>query len=263
VGPADIERWQDISRKMFVPFHDDGIISQFEGYEHLDELDWDHYRDEYGDIHRLDRILEAENDDPNRYKLSKQADVLMLFYLLSADELRELFERLGYDLTPEMIPRNVDYYTSRSSHGSTLSSVVHAWVLARAERSHALEHYERALAADIADIQGGTTPEGIHLAAMCGSIDLLQGCFAGMEARGERLLFNPYWPESLGELCFRIQYRDIPLDVRVAADGVRVTAGADAGRSIEIGCRDEYVELEAGATIEFGRCITPREDGST
>ena len=26
---------------MFVPFHDDGIISQFEGYEDLEELDWD------------------------------------------------------------------------------------------------------------------------------------------------------------------------------------------------------------------------------
>ena len=38
---------------------------------------------QYGDIHRLDRILEAEGDTTNRYKLSKQADVLMLFYLFS------------------------------------------------------------------------------------------------------------------------------------------------------------------------------------
>jgi trehalose/maltose hydrolase-like predicted phosphorylase len=71
-----------------VPFHDDGIISQFEGYDELEEFDWDGYREKYGDIHRLDRILEAEGDTPNRYKVSKQADVLMLFYLFSADELR-------------------------------------------------------------------------------------------------------------------------------------------------------------------------------
>ena len=31
----EIERWDDISRRMYVPFHDDGIISQFEGYERL------------------------------------------------------------------------------------------------------------------------------------------------------------------------------------------------------------------------------------
>ena len=76
---------------MFVPFHAGGIISQFEGYDDLKELDWEDYHARYGDISRLDRILEAENDTTNRYKVSKQADVLMLFYLLSAEELAALF----------------------------------------------------------------------------------------------------------------------------------------------------------------------------
>ena len=87
-----------MSRRMFVPFHDDGIISQFEGYEDLEELDWDAYRAKYGNIQRLDRILRAEGDDPNRYKVAKQADTVMLFFLFSDDELRRLFERLGYEL---------------------------------------------------------------------------------------------------------------------------------------------------------------------
>ena len=85
----ELNRWEDLSRRIFVPFHD-GIISQFEGYEDLEELDWKSYRNRYGDIGRLDRILEAEGDTPNRYRLSKQADVLMLFYLLSPGELTEL-----------------------------------------------------------------------------------------------------------------------------------------------------------------------------
>ena len=46
-----------MSRRMFVPFFADGIISQFEGYEDLEELDWDAYRAKYGNIQRLDRIL--------------------------------------------------------------------------------------------------------------------------------------------------------------------------------------------------------------
>jgi hypothetical protein len=111
--------------------HADGIISQFEGYDALEEFDWDGYRERYGDIHRLDRILEAEGDTPNRYKVSKQADVLMLFYLFSADELALLFEQLGYPFDHETIPKNVEYYLARTSHGSTLSQVVHSWVLAR------------------------------------------------------------------------------------------------------------------------------------
>src|SRR5690606_39383052 len=75
----EITRFEDVARKMYVPFHD-GVISQFDGYAALAELGWAGSRERYGDIRRLDRILEAEGDTPNRYKASKQADVLMLFY---------------------------------------------------------------------------------------------------------------------------------------------------------------------------------------
>ncbi len=96
LSAKETARWQDISRRMFVPFHDYGIISQFEGYEKLREFDWQDYRTRYGNIQRLDLILEAEGDSVNRYQASKQADVLMLFYLFSAAELKELFTRLDY-----------------------------------------------------------------------------------------------------------------------------------------------------------------------
>ncbi|MCA1795195.1 MAG: hypothetical protein LC660_15240, partial [Desulfobacteraceae bacterium] len=46
-------------------------------------MDWDKYREKYPNIQRMDRILEAEGDSPNNYKITKQADVLMLFYLFS------------------------------------------------------------------------------------------------------------------------------------------------------------------------------------
>jgi trehalose/maltose hydrolase-like predicted phosphorylase len=55
----ELKHWDEVSRRMFVPFHD-GIISQFEGYGDLAELDWDRLRRQYGNIQRLDRILEAE-----------------------------------------------------------------------------------------------------------------------------------------------------------------------------------------------------------
>ena len=84
----------------------------------------------YGNIQRLDRILRAEGDDPNRYKLAKQADTVMLFFLFSEDELRRLFERLGYEYAADTARKTIDYYDRRTSHGSTLSFVAHAGVLA-------------------------------------------------------------------------------------------------------------------------------------
>lgn len=175
----------------------------------------------------------------------------MLFYLFSADELGELFHRLGYRLEHDTIPRTIDYYLARTSHGSTLSAVVHAWVLARANRERALEFFGRALRSDITDIQGGTTPEGIHLAAMAGSFDLLQRCFSGLETRQDRLQLNPLWPKSLGVLELAIHYREHPLRLRISGSRVDVAAEEGLQRPVEVACHGEVAWLEPGSTVRF------------
>jgi alpha,alpha-trehalase len=246
----ELAHWDHVSRRMFVPFHD-GVISQFEGYGKLAELDWDAYRKRYGNIQRLDRILEAEDDDVNRYKASKQADALMLLYLLSSDELRELLDRLDYRFGPDQIPKMVDYYMARTSHGSTLSGVVHAWVLARANRDRAMEFFQQVLKSDVADIQGGTTSEGIHLAAMAGSVDLVQRCFTGLETRGNRIVLSPNWPESLGALGFPIHYRGYHMHVRVSGKGAEVSVDPRDLPPVAIECRGRVETLAPGCTIRF------------
>ncbi|TYQ02950.1 UNVERIFIED_ORG: glycosyl hydrolase family 65 [Nocardia globerula] len=247
---VEIDRWRDITAHMFVPFHDQ-VISQFEGYADLPELNWEEYRRRYSDIQRLDRILEAEGDDVNCYKASKQADVMMLFYLLSSDELRFILGGLGYEFAGDAIPRTIDYYMARTSHGSTLSGVVHSWVLARANRDRAMEFFDLALKSDIADIQGGTTAEGIHLAAMAGSVDLLQRCFTGLETRGDRLIFSPHWPEQLGTLEFPIFYRGHRLRLCINRKVVQVSAAAGTQPPIEVECRGQVVQLHPGATVQL------------
>lgn len=252
LGLTDVElqRWDHVSRRMFVPFHD-SVISQFEGYETLAELDWESYRQRYGNIQRLDRILEAETDDVNRYKASKQADALMLLYLLSSDELRELLDRLDYRFEPAQIPAMVDYYLARTSHGSTLSGVVHTWVLARANRERAMDFFKQVLRSDVADIQGGTTSEGVHLAAMAGSVDLVQRCFTGMEIRGDRLVLSPYWPESLGALGIPIHYRGHHLHVRVSGKGAEVSVDPREVPPVIIECRGRVEQLAPGCVVRF------------
>jgi trehalose 6-phosphate phosphatase len=236
---------------MFVPFHADGVISQFEGYERLAELDWDAVRERHGDIRRLDRILEAEGDDPNRYRVSKQADVLMLFYLLSADELGELLDRLGYRLERDVIPRTIDFYLSRTSHGSTLSAVVHAWVTARGRRERALEYFMQAVESDVTDVHGGSTAEGIHLGAMAGSIDVLERCFGGVETRHDALWLNPYWPTELGELEFDVSYRQHLLRLRITGASICVASIGGRRDPVQLRSRGAAVTLQPGEVIEL------------
>jgi alpha,alpha-trehalase len=247
----EIERWEDVSRKMRLVFHEDGILSQFEGYEQLEEFDWHGYRSRYGDISRLDRILEGEDDTPNRYKVSKQADVLMLFYLLSADELGEIFARLGYDFEEDAIPRAVDYYLDRTSHGSTLSGVVHAWVLARSDRSRSWEFFLEALESDISDTQGGTTAEGIHLGAMAGTLDLLQRCYTGLEVRDEVLWLNPQLPTGLKRLAFTILYRGQLIELQFEDESVIVASQTLEAAPISVGIGETVTDLQAGSRLEL------------
>ncbi len=249
--PEELAHWDEVSRKMRVVFHDDGIISQFEGYDDLKELDWDGYREKYGDIQRLDRVLEAEGDTPNRYKASKQADVLMLFYLFSADQLRALFQRLDYPFEYETIPKNVEYYARRTSDGSTLSRVVHSWVVARTDRALSWRLFTQALDSDIADIQGGTTAEGIHLGAMAGTVDLIQRCYPGIEMRGDVLWIDPCLPEDRARLRLYLRYRGHSVELDVTPERVRVVTKWCAAPTIRIGVRTEIFELTAGESRDF------------
>jgi beta-phosphoglucomutase family hydrolase len=244
-------RWEDISRRMFVPFHDGGIISQFEGFEKLAELDWNRYRLRYRNIQRLELILEAENDSANHYKVVKQADVLMLFYLFSADELGDLFRRLGYPLEYDTIPRNVEYYDCLSSHGSTLSRVVHAWVLARSDRPRAMKYFAEALQSDVDDIQQGTTAEGVHLGAMAGTVDLVQRVTTGIEVSGHVLRLNPQLPDELECIDMRLRYRGHSFDIRVTRDRLTVRGRERGLVPVNLAVGDEVFEFDGDGTRVF------------
>ncbi|WP_405905373.1 glycosyl hydrolase family 65 protein [Streptomyces sp. NBC_00828] len=246
LDPGELNAWEDVSRKLHVPFHDE-VISQFAGYGDLAELDWDGYRERYGDIRRLDRILEAEGDTVNRYQASKQADVLMLGYLFSPAELRSLFRRLGYELDDATWQRTVDHYLRRTSHGSTLSSLVHGWVLARARRADAWTYVHEALAGDIADLQGGTTGEGIHLGAMAGTLDLVQRGLTGLEPRGGALRLDPVPLPELSEYGFAIRYRGHwGVQLRLCSGELRITVPASDRDPIDIALADRTVSVAPG-----------------
>jgi trehalose/maltose hydrolase-like predicted phosphorylase len=252
IKETELARWDEISRKLVVPRHRDGIISQFEGYEDLTELDWEGYRDRYDNIERLDRILEAEGDSVHRYKASKQADVLMLFYLLSFEELVAVFDRLGVKFDEDDLSANIDYYLQRTSHGSTLSRVVHSWVLARSVREGAQALFKEALESDISDIQGGTTREGIHLGAMAGTVDLLQRGFTGMEVDSEGVLhFKPRLPNEIASLSFCVYFQRRWLDIVIDDDTMEIGSEITSLPPVRVGYRGTPTTIASGETKRF------------
>ncbi len=253
VTAAEIAAWARLSRRMFVPFHGDGIISQFAGYGALRELDWNHYRRSYRNIERLDLILEAEGDSTNHYRLAKQADVLMLLYVLGEDQLVGFLDRLGYSVTPAQMAATVDFYLARTAHGSTLSRVAHASVLAQRDPEQAWATFREALDADLDDTQGGTTSSGIHLGAMAGSIDVVQRSFAGLRITRDALDFTPRLPAELHRVDFRVRYRDQLLAVHLETDRLIVAAAPGDAAPVLVRVGGQKVLLRAGEEHEFLR----------
>ncbi|WP_255945622.1 glycoside hydrolase family 65 protein [Streptomyces odontomachi] len=245
---GELSKWEDVSRRLRVPFHQ-GVIEQFDGYGDLAELDWDAYRARYDSIRRLDRILESEGDTVNRYKASKQADVLMLGYLFAPAELHDLFHRLGYAMDDETWRRTVDYYLKRTSHGSTLSGLVHGWVLARVRRAEAWTYCKEALEADVADIQGGTTGEGIHLGAMAGTLDLVQRGLTGLQTRQDALWLDPVPLPALSAYGFSLRYRGHwGVSVRVRSGQLRIGVPESEESPIRVVLTDGAVTVAPGDT---------------
>ncbi|MEU3141343.1 glycosyl hydrolase family 65 protein [Nocardiopsis alba] len=244
LGSDEIERFETVSRKLRVPFHE-GVISQFSGYERLAELDWETRRG----ARRLDRILQAEGDSVNRYKAAKQADVLMLFFLLSPEEVADVLRRLGLTVDPDLVPRTVEYYLARTAHGSTLSAVVHARVLARIDRKASWEFFREALKADAEDVQGGTTAEGIHLGAMAGALDLLTRCYGGLSTYDDVLSLDPVVPEEQSAFSYDLR---LPghwkVCVEVTHDHVRVTLPHAEGAALRVRIQGSEIEVPPGSS---------------
>ncbi|MBZ0165209.1 MAG: hypothetical protein K8I00_00280 [Candidatus Omnitrophica bacterium] len=233
VQEKDLMRWRDITEKMMVPIDKNGIIHQFEGYMDLKELDWEDYRARYDNIHRIDRILKAEGLSPDSFKVSKQADTLMLFFVLNFQEVQTIFKRLGYTITKPIVKKNFDYYFERTSHGSTLSMVVHAHIAGMlGDHDIALSAFLDALRSDIYDTQGGTTQEGIHSGVMASSIDLFLKSFVGLTLSDNYISLNPRLPAHWNKVKFSVRFKNMWFHVNIFREKLVVTAKPMRGVSL-------------------------------
>ncbi|MFW5737724.1 MAG: glycosyl hydrolase family 65 protein, partial [Spirochaetota bacterium] len=217
----------------------------------LDELDWEEYRRKYDNIRRMDRILKAENDSPDGYKVSKQADVLMMFYLLAPDQVKHILGMMGYDDVSgkELLRRNYEYYVQRTSHGSTLSWIVHSAILRYLDehKNDQWRWFVECLRSDVFDTQGGTTLEGIHCGVMAGSIDIVVSAFAGVNLFRDHIELDPYLPDGWRRVSFVIQQRAERLRIEVELEEGRsvayLTRMATAGLDLTARCRGKEFRL--------------------
>ncbi len=247
----ELEQWKRIAGKLNLVISRQGIIAQYDGYFDLKELDWDHYKSKYGNIYRLDRILKAEGKSADEYKVAKQADTLMLFYILDEEEVREIINEMGYELKPNFLRLNMEYYLARTSHGSTLSRVVHshlANMIGDTELSRVL--YQDALTSDFNDIQGGTTAEGIHLGVMAGTVMIAINSYAGLNLEGDVIRINPRLPKTWNSIQFNFTFRSRNFVVKVTENEVEIMSANSQSEETELIICNQKVRLGGGKSLK-------------
>lgn len=146
--------------------------------------------------------------------------------------------------------RTTDYYLARTVHGSTLSRVVHAWVLARLDRARSWSTFTDALRSDLDDTQGGTTREGIHL-GVAGTVDLVLRGYTGGAVHDDILWFDPLLPDEVECIAFELFYRGQWLHVDLHPDSLRLVLHPCVAAPIHVDVTGHRHTLVAGDTYDL------------
>lgn len=244
--PGELKKWKDVSENLKIGIKDD-ILEQYEGYFGLKELDWDFFRKKYGNIYRMDRLLKAEGQSADDYKVAKQADTLMAFYNLDEKTVSGLLTKMGYGLSDDYLQKNLQYYLQRTSHGSTLSRVVHARLAnMTGNKKLSWQLYMDALTSDFNDIQGGTTGEGIHAGVMAGTVLVALSSYAGLDLSSDVPSFDPALPDQWRGMSFRFSFRGANWFVDINKDRLALKQENSKNKTLEVLVKGKKYNLQAG-----------------
>lgn len=220
--------------KLYLPKpNSDGIIPQSDQFLTLKKLDLTKYKESK-------EVLTIYNDfntkQLNEYMVSKQADTVMLFFLLDT-----LFDE-------EIKRKNFIFYEDKTLHDSSLSKSTHA-ILANdfGFNEMAYDLYERALTIDLGT-QMKSSNEGIHSASIGGIWESTVMGFGGVRMQGEYLRISPKLPEKWKKLVFPLQFQGSSLNVIVTPNTVTVANNGNKDVTILIG--KEMVTIKANEKEE-------------
>lgn len=255
ITPEERAGWHRISRRIRLCFHDDGVISQFQGFDTLKPFDAAAFTAAHPDG-RVDWMLEANGDTVDGYQVTKQADVLMLLYLLQPDDLTHIIRDMGYDMDTGRLWRTVDYYLARISHESSLSRVVCAGALAWLDRSLSWRFFEQSQCIDLTYANSASAEEGLHLGAMVGMLDVLQRHYLGLRVRGGRIVLSPAPPPELGAVRMTLQHLGCALELDWDGASLHLRSDTANTRGLDVEHAGECRVLSPGGTMSVpaGTC---------
>ncbi len=186
----------------------EGVLPQDTTYLTLKDIDLSKYKKQahVGGIYK-----DYNQEQITKIQVSKQADVMVLFYLLE-----ELFPH-------EVKLASWDYYEPRCLHDSSLSLSTHS-VLACDIGNPELGYqmFEKACLIDLDNANPHSSDAGIHAASYGGLWQCVTYGFGGLRMLGGNLRISPNLPKAWSKLNYTILWRGQKLAVTVTPDSVEL-----------------------------------------
>ena len=188
--------------------NEQGVLPQDSTYLTLPDVDLTKYRKQthVGGIYK-----DYNQEQIIRMQVTKQADVMALFFLLEEQFL------------PEVKRASWDYYEPRTLHDSSLSLSTHS-VLASdiGEVALGYEMFRKACGIDLSNDDLHSSDAGIHAASCGGLWQCVVYGFGGVRMIGGKLRINPKLPEAWKKLFFKICWKGEVLAVTVTEKEVEI-----------------------------------------
>lgn len=229
----DLERWyQEWTEKVdkvFLPIPNEcNVLPQDSTYLTLKDIDLSKYmaQDFVGGIFRDYNLTQI-----NQIQVSKQADVLVLFFLLE-------------DLFPQGVKvATWKYYSARTTHDSSLSLCTHAVLAAdMKEKKEAYKLFKKSTEIDLGPVMT-TSNAGIHTASFGGIWQGVVYGFGGLRMLGGKLRIDPFLPDEWTRLTYNIIWHGQNLEVSATHESVTVKNLTGTER-VNLELRGQTVELD-------------------
>ncbi|EHN8793183.1 glycoside hydrolase family 65 protein [Enterobacter kobei] len=238
--------------RLWLPEADaEGVIPQDDSFMSKPAIDLTRYKAKAG---KQTILLDYSRAEVNEMQILKQADVVMLNYLLP--------ERF----TPQQCAANLAFYEPRTIHDSSLSKAIHGIVLARCgDTQGAYAFWRDGIGIDLGD-DPHSSDEGIHAAAT-GAIwsGAVQG-FAGLQIIEGELHLAPKLPAHWQKLAFPLRWRNATLHFTYENEVLTIETTAPAtltlwGKTLHVSARQVITRKDFLAS-ENGTATTEGHHGA-
>lgn len=202
--------WKNTRNRIYLPKPNKKlIVPQDDTYLTLPVIELKKYKESST---RADIIKDYNMEQIAHLQVSKQADILVLFYIME-----HLFE---YPVKKE----NFYYYEDKCLHDSSLSYSTHSIIASDLEENDlAYYFYQRAARLDLGEDMNSPT-DGIHAASMGGIWQCVINGFAGVRMVNGRLRIEPKLPKGWDKIEFCIFWKGIQLRIKAGKHEMKISA---------------------------------------